>query len=41
VDYVSDGFFVGSMQERAGQLGKCVEYRMGRSESDLFSYSEL
>jgi hypothetical protein len=41
VDYVSDGFFVGSMRDRAGQLGESGEYRMGRSESGMFSYSEL
>jgi hypothetical protein len=41
VDYVSDGFFVGSMQDRAGQLGESGEYQMGTSESSLFSYSEL
>jgi hypothetical protein len=41
VDYVSDGFFVGSMRDRAGQLGESEEYWMGRSESGLFSYSVL
>jgi hypothetical protein len=41
VDYVSDGFLVGSMQDRMGQLGESGEYQMGRSESGLFSYSEL
>jgi hypothetical protein len=41
VDYVSDGFLVGFMRDRMGQLGETGEYRMGRSESDLHSYSEL
>jgi hypothetical protein len=40
VDYVSDGFLVGSMQDWAEQLGESGEYRMRRSEGDLFSYSE-
>jgi hypothetical protein len=30
VDYVSDGFLVGSMRDRAGQLEECGEYQMGR-----------
>jgi hypothetical protein len=29
VDYVSDRFLVGSMWDRAGQLGESGEYRMG------------
>jgi hypothetical protein len=41
VDYVSDGFLVGSMRDGAGQLGESGEYRMGRSESCLFSNLEL
>jgi hypothetical protein len=41
VDYAIDGFLVGSMRDRAGQLGESGEYRMGMSESGLFSYSEL
>jgi hypothetical protein len=41
VDYVSNGFFVGSMRDRVGQLGESGEYWMERSESGLFSYSEL
>jgi hypothetical protein len=41
VDYGSDGFLIGSMRDRAGQLGESGEYRMGRSASGLFSYSEL
>jgi hypothetical protein len=41
VDYVSDEFFVGSMRDRAGQLGESGEYHMGSCESGLFSYSEL
>jgi hypothetical protein len=41
VDYVSDGFVVASMRDRAWQLGESGEYRIGRSESGLFSYSEL
>jgi hypothetical protein len=41
VDYVSDGFLVGSMQDLAGQLGESGVYRMGRSESGLFSYLQL
>jgi hypothetical protein len=30
VDYVSDGFLVAFMQDRAGQLGESGEYWMGR-----------
>jgi hypothetical protein len=30
VDYVSDRFLVGSMRDRAGQLGESGEYWMGR-----------
>jgi hypothetical protein len=41
VDYVSDGFFIGSMRDRAGQLGESGQYQMERSESGLFSYLEL
>jgi hypothetical protein len=41
MDYVSDGFVVGSMRDWVGQLGESVEYRMGRSESGMFSYLEL
>jgi hypothetical protein len=41
VDYVSNGFLGGSMRDRVGQLGESGEYRMRRSESGLFSYSEL
>jgi hypothetical protein len=41
VDYVIDGFLVGSMRDRVGQLGEIGEYRMGMNESGLFSYSEL
>jgi hypothetical protein len=41
VDYVSDGFLVGSMRDRAGKLGESGEYRIGRSESGMFSYFEL
>jgi hypothetical protein len=29
------------MRDQVGQLGESGEYRMGRSESGLFSYSEL
>jgi hypothetical protein len=39
VDYVIDGFLVGSMRDRVGQLGEIGEYRMGMNESGLFSYS--
>jgi hypothetical protein len=41
MDYVSNEFLVGSMRDRREQLGESGEYRMGRSESGLFSYSEL
>jgi hypothetical protein len=41
VDYVNDGFLAGSMRAREGQQGESGEYQMGRSESALFSYSEL
>jgi hypothetical protein len=34
-------FLVGSIRDRAGQLGESGEYRMGRSESGLFLYLEL
>jgi hypothetical protein len=41
VDYVTNGFLVGSMRDRAGQLGESGEYRMKRSESGLFLYLEF
>jgi hypothetical protein len=41
VDYYSDWFLVGSMQDWAGQLGESGEYRMERSESGMFSYLKL
>jgi hypothetical protein len=30
VDYVIEGFLVGSMRDLMGQLGESVEYQMGR-----------
>jgi hypothetical protein len=41
VDYVIDGFLVGSMRDRVGQPAESGEYLMGRSKGGLFSYSEL
>jgi hypothetical protein len=36
VDYVSDRFLVGSMQDWVGQLGESGEYRMGRVREVYF-----
>jgi hypothetical protein len=41
VDYVSDGFLVGSMRDRAGQLGESGEYWMGRVRVVWIINSEL
>jgi hypothetical protein len=38
VDYASDGFLVGSLRDRVGQLGESGEYRMRRSEFSVFIF---